>query len=258
MDVGILQEWLNQIVNNIPILVISVVFIGGIFVIAFKIISVQNKMIINYIDQSDIRQNQEKENREEFRKEIYAQLDKTLDIYQDVKISLPLIKSFSERYPKIEGVLNFLNQNKHSYYDFLESIFSRAKYSFKTNFKNGSHEEKADTIVNKSYEHILRTIGEEDDLINKEYHMAFANVFRKELLMLTSVLVRIDDIPVKFKMIDAYFNNLRNLLYHFRIYLGDKYLKMKPDQVEIELSESFRNIEINVEEKISPNEEIKG
>ena len=262
MDVSLLQEWLNQIAQNLPVLAISVVFIGTIFGIAYKVISTQNKMIVDYIKQAEERQVEEKNTREEFRKDVYSQLNKTLDIYQDVQVAIPLIKSFMERYPKMESVINALNQNKHSYYDFLESIISRAKYSFKANFKNGSHEDEAMETIEKSYEHIMRTITEEDDLLQKPYHVCFANLMKEQITLLTEQLLKMDDSSIKLKTIEGFFSNFRNLLYHFRIYLNDKYLKMSPEKVKEDLQRHFEGLELHGKneqvKEISETEEIFG
>jgi len=253
MEVSLLQEWLSQIAQNLPILAISVLFIGTIFGIAYKVISTQNKMIVDYINQAEERQEQEKTNREEFRRDVYTQLEKTLNIYQDVQLALPAIKSFMDKYPKMESIINFLNQNKHSYYDFLESIISRAKYAFKTNFKNGSEEEKADVVIDKSFEHVMRTLSEEEDLLNKEYHMAFAEFCKCECVKLKNELIKIEDVSIKMSIIESFFSNLRNILYHFRISIN-KYLKMETSEVREELKKMFEGFYVNEDKS---NEETK-
>jgi len=251
MDITLIKEWLNQISENLPVLIVSSLFLGSIFVVGYKIISAQNKMIVDYIKQTEKRQEEEKEYREEFRKDVYKQLDKTLDIYQDVKSALPAIESFTNKYPKIESVINSLEQNKHSYYDFMESIISRSKYSFKANYKNGSEINTSRKIIQKSYEHILKTISEEEDLFHKEYHMAFADFMVEEMNVLTDQLQKLSDTSIRLSVIESFFTNMRNILYHFRIALKDKYSKMKQENVKKELKEKFEGFELNkLEDKL--------
>lgn len=258
MDVSLLELWMSQIIDNIPILIISTIFLGSIFVIAYKIISAQNKMIVDYIKQAEQRQEQEVKDREKFREDVYQQIGKTLDIYEDVKNALPAIKSFTEKYPKIEGVINSLEQNKHSYYDFLESIISRAKYSFKANYKNGSERSTSEIIIDKSYEHVLQTITAEEDLFHKEYHVAFADFCMYESRLLADELDKLSDVSIKLSVIESFFTNLRNILYHFRINLGDTYLKLKPKEVIEELKERFEGFKVKVDGKNKEVKETKG
>ena len=70
MDIILIKEWLNQISENLPVLIVSSLFLGSIFVVGYKIISAQNKMIVDYIKQTEKRQEEEKEYREEFRKDV--------------------------------------------------------------------------------------------------------------------------------------------------------------------------------------------
>lgn len=256
MDLSLVNEWLDQVVTNLPVLIVSILFIGSIFAIAYKIISTQNKMVVEYIKQAEQRQEEEKQNREEFRKDVYSQLSKTLDIYQDVQIAIPLIKSFMDRYPKIENVITVLNQNKHSYYDFLESIISRAKYAFKSNFKNGSHEEVADKVIDKSHQQILSTISNEDDLLHKPYHVIFADLMKEELSRLTKELLRMDEAAMKLDLIDSFFGHLRDLVYNFRIHLNDTYLKMKPEEVKQELRKFLDGKQVRYKEEEKGFEEV--
>lgn len=246
MDLTLLETWLHQIGQNLPLLLISVSFLGTIFGISYKVISTQHKLIVEFIKQAERRQEEEKQEREAFRADISEQIGKTLMVFQEVSVSLPLIKDFIDKYPKIERVVSVLNQNRHSYYDFVETIISRMKYSFKMNFKNGSHEDKALAVINNSSKHIMRTISKEDDLLHKEYHAAFAEVLREETLLLTKELLKMDDPSIKLKTVEIFFMNMNNLLYFFRINLQGKYLKITPEETKNDLSKHFEGLDKNV------------
>jgi hypothetical protein len=230
-EIANIDFW-DQLVQNLPFTIIVLAFMISIALIVFRYANTLNKAFKNIVEENKDRIAADKKERLEFQERFNIQMKEMIEFYQSTNRLQPMLEKFMEKFPKVESMFQILNQDDKQYYELLEVILSRLKYSFKINFRNGSSVEKAKESIKKAHEHIIEEIAKEENLINKEYHVLFADFLKEKIEKLIVILSKLkvdesdneffhDSSTFKAMSVDTYFRNLKITLNFMRIKLSD-------------------------------------